>query len=378
MASRNITRMVNRDTSDVQGAYYTYLDFQIVNSTQDGTRNQLIFKDTKAGNIIENSGDYLVAVNRFHLSTINLPVAIPIIQFGSDPNKTVYSFTLSYKTNAYQAFLEFIPQNQGVSVKPPTTGQDMSNEYYFVSNYNYFVELMNTTLQTAYNGLKNSADLPSSVAPYLIYDPSTRQLVFNADTNYDVKANADPIYIYMNNKMRRMLSGFETINFGEKQPNGMNYRLNIYNNNNYNILQQADGSSILQSYEQYNSILTWNPIACVALEAYGIPLNQTNLPDPIQYGTNNTLQALSTNLQRPYITDFTVSPSDEYLPAVDYTAGNNHRWIDLVGHQPIGGNIEIRVIWRDKYGNSYPLYLSSDASADLKLVFIRKDIKEYI
>ena len=378
MASRNITKMVNRDTSDVRGAYYTYLDFQLVNSTADGTRKDLIFKDTKPGNIIDNSGDYLVAVNRFHLSTLNLPVAIPIIQQGSNPNNTVYSFTISYKTDQYQAYLQFIPQNQGLTVNPPTVAQDMSNEYYFINNYNYFVELMNTTLKSAYDGLKLTAELPSLNCPYLIYDPSSRQLVFNADTNYDVNTNADPIYIYMNNKMRRMLSGFEALNCGETQANGMNYRLNIYNNHDYNILQLADGTSILQSYEQYNSILTWNPIACIALEAYGIPLSQTNLPDPIQFGTNITLQTTSTNLQKPFITDFTVSPSDEYLPSVDYIASNNHRWVDLIGHQPIGGNIEIRVLWRDKYGNSYPLRLSSDASADLKLVFIRKDIRENV
>ena len=107
-------------------------------------------------------------------------------------------------------------------------------------------------------------------------------------------------------------------------------------------------------------------------------MSQTNLPDPIQFGTNVTLQTTSTNLQKPFITDFTVSPSDEYLPSVDYIASDNHRWVDLIGHQPIGGNIEIRVLWRDKYGNSYPLRLSSDASADLKLVFIRKDVRENV
>ena len=375
-----LTQILNRDSNaSFDDEMHKYVDLNIINNNRNGQMIDINFTDNKSGIIIHNTGDYYVAVDRFHISSINLPIFLPVVQTEQeDINLTIYSFTLSYGNFYYQQYMNFIPQNKYInSVNAPLQYQDMTTEYYFVYNYNYLVKLLNNTLSEAFDGLSALTELPTeSKCPFLIYDPSTSQIVFNTDSTYDQNLPS-PINIYLNNQMRTLLSGFEYLNYGEASSNGMNYKLNIYNNNDYNELNNLDLTTILQTYEQYKCIITWCPISCIALQSFNMSISESIVPDALKFGSNQNLNILSTNMSRPCITDFSVALNigTEYLPTVDYSSDGNYRLIDMNGHENIK-QIKINVIWKDLYGNEYPLKLSSGQSANLKLMFRNKKFNQ--
>jgi hypothetical protein len=49
-----------------------------------------------------------------------------------------------------------------------------------------------------------------------------------------------------------------------------------------------------------------------------------------------------------------------------------YRWIDLT--QGVNLNkLDLQAFWKDKFGNAYPIYLPVGCSANIKLLFRRRD-----
>jgi hypothetical protein len=68
-----------------------------------------------------------------------------------DVNKTVYSVTVEHNGNSHTAPLIWQPSD--FSVQPPTPPilkQDISNRYYYMTNFAEFVPMMNRALQQAW------------------------------------------------------------------------------------------------------------------------------------------------------------------------------------------------------------------------------------
>ena len=103
-------------------AIHIYYDLNIVNNNQD-TKNgppQLVFNDIRNSAILQNPSDYFLSVIRFTLQTANsLPIWIPEIDVSDnlDSDKTIYSFTLKYKTfTSEQRYVYYAPEN---NLSPP-------------------------------------------------------------------------------------------------------------------------------------------------------------------------------------------------------------------------------------------------------------------
>lgn len=380
--AKQLQKIINYDLNhDELSDVHTYVDFSIVNNRQDGRPQDIIFNDLRNSKILEDAGSYYLSVVRFHIDTFSsLPAWIPLIQVGqSNPNLTVYSFTLSYGDTNFQAFMEFIPTNKYASTpKPPTVVQDMGNSYYFVHSYQHVFSMINDCLNSAYEGLRSAVGdgFPSTTAPFLLFDPSSKTSIFNADvTAFDVKNNETPIYIYMNNQMYNLLSGFEFQNYGFDAPNGMNYQLQIYNYFNTNVLEQST-TNLIQSYEMYSSTNIWSPVQCVLFESANMAVKETYTQDNSNFNTESNMYLnVSQNATSNTITDFTVSvdTDNNYFPSIDYTPSGVYRLVDLYGHQDVK-NIQLIVRWRDIYNNIYPLQLQSGGSCSLKFMFRKKSV----
>ena len=377
--ARQLTAIANRDFKYNSEPDHVYVDFNIVNNRADGQDVPLIFSDLRTQEILNNPIDYYVTVCRFHIDTFaSLPVILPQIQTGqSDPNLTVYSFTMQFETFYAQVFLEFVPENKAEpNPRPPITQQDMSSKYYFITSYAYFVSLLNQTLLSAFNALAELTALPTEHPPFILYDTSSGSMIFNGDQlGFDVKNLENPIKIYCNNQMRNLLSSFEWLNYGYNASNGMNYLLNIYNQYGTNILE-LETYNVLTASEEYNSIINWCPVQCLAINSQSLPVYQTIISNPVDFNSTTSMSISSSNVTTPLLTDFQVALENgkEYLPSVDYQA-QHYRLFDLFGHTPIQ-NIQLYVSWRDNYGNNYQLYLPSGSCANLKLLFRKKNVSD--
>lgn len=382
--SRYLERMVNYDLNFGNAApNHVYLDVSCINNDNGASAPVAIsFTESRTTAILEDASMYYMAICRFHLDTFgSIPCFIPQIQTGqSDPNLTIYSITYKYKDYELQQFLEFVPQNTSDALPDaPTNQQDTSSTYYFIYSYSFFVKMLNDFFAdafTAFNTLvtDGSDTLPTTHAPFLLYDSSSGEIVFNADVaGYDPTLT-NPISVYFNTALYNLLSSFEFINCGfTGVTNGKNFQVNIRNDNNANVLEMTNSYSVYQSYQEYPSIATWSPVSRILFSSPNLPMNPSILSPPKIY---NSVQGMSTTTQQSttmnIITDMEVNITNgkEIYPSVQYIP-YQYRLIDLTTRGQLN-EFTIQVYWEDRYGNIRPFYINSGGNCNMKLVFIRK------
>jgi hypothetical protein len=159
---------------------YVYYNCDIINNNTDDSLTgagvgvepdpQIRFNETRDYPLIKDASLYNFSIIRFTMNGANrdLPLLIPIVQTGqADPNLTTYavaipfqqSFTTNLGTTTISAvpqprFIQYAPETQNPSLapvpRPPTVDQDISTRYYWVYTYGYWNNLVNQTLQLAY------------------------------------------------------------------------------------------------------------------------------------------------------------------------------------------------------------------------------------
>jgi len=167
---------------------YIYYNADIINNkTNDANQiglaekdPQISFNETRDSPLIKDASKYEFSIIRFTMNgpNLDLPLFIPTIQIdptgsaGSE-NNTTYSMAITLQQNFNTnlglisfnitpdpTFIQYVPENKNVILAPlprkPTTVQDISTRYYWVSSYNYWLTLVNATLLQAYQTLYNN------------------------------------------------------------------------------------------------------------------------------------------------------------------------------------------------------------------------------
>src|SRR5690606_38189129 len=128
----------------------------------DGIMPHLQFTDNRSTSIVEKAGDYKMSIVRFQVDTPYLPSYICLIQPGQpDVNKSIYSVRLRIGPNTSpEMFMIWEPVNmnaQGELVSGSV--QQLSNEYYWGYNCQYFLDLLNKQLEAATENIKGFGGL---------------------------------------------------------------------------------------------------------------------------------------------------------------------------------------------------------------------------
>jgi hypothetical protein len=375
--------VVSYDMAKHDGPDHIYYDISIVNNSETSAPVPIQFTEMRNSAFLNDPDKYFASIIRFHVDTApsSLPVFIPAIQTGqSDVNLTQYSYTLKYKTYEYQKYIEFVSQNTAESIPAaPTIKQDISNEYYYVHSFAYWVGLCNASLVECFDGLKalvlaGSDTMPTLYAPWIQYDPSSSSLIFNCDKSAYDESLTNPIEIYLNAPMANLFNSFQMICKGFSGiVNGKNYQLVVKNDFGTNVIE-LDNYDAIQLYEEYPSCGSWSPVASVVFTSSTLPVETTISGAPKTFGGLSNMANYSTNNVMPIITDFRVAlvTGKEYLPSIDYVA-TLYRLIDLSGHQA-QNTMQISVYWSDVYNNLHPLNLCSGGSASIKMMFRKKSL----
>jgi hypothetical protein len=363
------------------------MNLSFVNNSADGSSQPCQFKVSQTSNILEDPRRYQLCVERFSISTIGLPIWIPLIETDStintelDPNQSVYSVSLNYVLSGasqfnYTKVLEYIPQNANLSPPSISAGQIVTGEYYNVYSYQYVVDLLNSTLASAMTGLiasasSHSATLPSTIAPSFLYDPSSSELSLIGDVDGFDLNQTTRIEIYVNNQLFNMLSSFNFVKFNLSS--SMMYRLDLKNNNT-NTLQVTDSYNAIIAFESYACALTWSPVSRIAFVSPDLQMIGEIMNPCTQF---NTASSLSTSSYVPQtlniLTDFSIEASDSVnsiYPSIVYLP-YKYRYIDLTGHSPLQ-TFSIQVYFIDYFGNFQIYPLGFMKTATIKLLFTRK------
>ena len=375
-----LSRVIDYDMKNgVISPSHIYMDLDVTNNDfNNQTPKPLSFTESRTTNIIEDASLYYMSIIRWHLDTLSLPVWCPQIQLNNandDPNLTIYSFTMTYKTYTYQQFLDFVPQDQSMSPPASSATQNIDSGYYYVYSYCYVVDLLNNTIQSCFDGLKALVEagadtLPSDIAPSLCYDPSSSSLSMFSDVLGYSNLLENPINMYANTACYNMLSGFEYIKKGYIQPSGMNFQFKLHPTV-WNITEFASYNAI-STNEEYNCISTWSPVQKIVFTSPNLPIVPSIVSSASSFNSTTSFNQNGGNDKMNIITDMEMAMSSgkEWLPSVNYSP-YKYRLISLQTHNPIN-QISINIFWRDIYGNMHTLYLPSGNNASLKILFIKK------
>lgn len=367
-----------------------YYDINIANVLSQTSQPPVVsFREQRQNAFVNNSGDYYLSIIRFQVDTNALPLFIPeIVPNQSNINLTVYSVTLSYLGNDYQVSVVWNPQNAFAELPsaPNQTYnklQDNSTGYYYCFNYTYVIQLIQAAFDTAHAALvaANPAVIASH-APVIIWNTDNNCAGIYAESafydNYPVGIVANPITIYFNSPLANLLPSFVGINYGTVGvTNGKNFGLAIANFNGSQTIYLPTSAPPASQYvattvfQEYSTVSSWTPISSIVFTSATLPIVPNQLSAPLIFADGGIIYAGDGNNANfaQVISDF-VADSGVYKPSLLYTP-TQLRLIDLFGNQPIS-QIDIRVFWKSKLGEFYPLQLNSGGSCSIKILFTKK------
>lgn len=381
--------------NQVGGTYdsnHIYYNISIVNNDVTGAKPAppIIFNEIRNAPYLANPQDYFMSVIRFSLDSSTLPIFIPQAQTGQpDPNKLIYSVTLEYTGNngTYTQLtnLTFVPQNVNSNVaRPPLVSMDVTNDYYYLFSYEWFVDIVNQAFVNCFQALvqqiQNGGDTPpATLPPFLSWNSNTFKATLNVPNastpgEYDYK-NPSGIRIYMDAPLYNLFSSFKSINLGYTPSNillGKNFQLAITNENGLNIRTGTPPYMLME--QEYSTTPLWNPVQSIVFTTGFLPVVPELTAVPQVYGSDNNFTSIGNNSNiTNTLTDFQVglTTGSEYKPLIQYTPAGEYRLVDLFGNNPIS-SLEVRIFWKDAYGNLYPFLLGPDCNASVKILFRKK------
>ena len=377
-------------------ASHQYIDLEITNGDYECLQNpkELSFNQIRNTPYILNPSKYFFSVARFELQTSTLPVFIPKIDVNQvilppattgNINQTIYymSFVYASVETTLPVFWERVEFATVNPVYADFNGRQPQSSYYYSYTYQHFLNCINTCMSNIVADMPNK---PTSnlLPPEFIYDPETGKISLMADiAYYNVGPGFNPVStpqvkIYMNAPLQRLLSSFEYIDYGNPinnpTSNPLQYRLKVYQT--FNNVVQPYGSTrphLIMTGEQLDVAL-WNPIKMISFNTSLIPIRPTLNAPPNDLG-NDSFSSFGNNSNlTTTITDFEIafSPNNTYKQTILYVPSGEYRLIDLVSDLPFY-QLNVSVFWKDDAGNLIPLYLTGGSTANLKLLFRRKD-----
>lgn len=330
--------------------------------------------------ILKDPSKYYLALARYYIPISNVPLMSQFPILGgptqTNPNLSTLSVTLGYNGN-YSPETRLlwvstdlsIPTPNPPSVNPPTYTPTPS-PYYFVYDYTQFLNCVNTALSSAFATLPGAP--VGALAPYMIYDPSTKLFSLVCQTAFYNQTLATPISIYFNNDLHTYFLSISVI----KQPTnvlGRDFLINIRDlgNNFYNppFLAPTIPPAYFIMTQNYATTNAFNDLLGLSIETNTLPVRK----EVSQVNNNNGVVTY-----RPVLSNFNIlySGTDEPRSAVQYFA-QLYRLIDMNSREDIN-RIDINIQYYTKNNVYYPIIIDANEVCTVKLLFVKKSLYKEI
>jgi len=349
------------------------------------------YNEARTQAFLDNPSDYWMTILKLTADTQSLPVWRCVIQPNQpDPNLSVYSITLTFGGQAFQAYLQYESQDKAVfdPTSPLQNGglQNNSSYYYDVYNYQYVPYLFNKTFQEAFAGLDALVGgLPTIHAPVMTYDTSNQTAIIYADASaYNGESTAGSIGIFFNSATANLFSSFPLFVTNLTSPIGKNFELQtrLFAETNLGLYPPVlpAGSPIVQYtcytlYQEIPTVQQWNPITAIVLTSTSLPVVPNNTSGSLTandiQSASNTIPVNNNNntLAIPILTDY--STEGLYKNFLYYVPTSEYRRLQLYGSTPLT-TLDLELYWRDRLGNLNPFLLSSNTTICIKILFEKK------
>lgn len=356
-----------------------YYDLSIYNASS--SPQSLEFIENRAEKILQNPETYEVSVIRLSCDTAMIPLMIarPQLSPNTDPNKLIWSVSMSYMTYTVQQYLTYIPQDITQTV-PVIGNTNIEIPYYFIYQYSHFVRMVNNALSDCWNALKIAAgkDWDSTWTnpnAFIDLDPTSGLASATFDELQYDNSLKNPISVFFNSEMHTLFGGFPFILKNFNAPLGCNVMFDIYNNNGTNVFQFQNWNGLM-CFAEYSTLATWECVQSIALLSNTIPVvpSLASVPKLITDATLNDYTPSRNNQFQLFDIQFAGEPLGNAVKdsgSIAYTATPPYRMMSL---NPTSNfkSINLVFVWISKLNNIHQIYLDSNCGATCKLYFKRK------
>jgi hypothetical protein len=356
-------------------------------SNQNVTPIPAEYSEARNQAYLQNPSDYWLSILKLTADTQSLPVWRCQIKANQpDPNLSVYSITLTFGGQAFQAFLQYESQNQGIPVPPSPLAnggiQNNINSYYDVYNYQYVPYLFNKTFEEAFAGLSALVGaLPTIHAPVMTYDTTNKIALIYADSTAYNGDQAGSIGIYFNSATANLFSSFPLFIKNLTSATGQNFELQTTLFADTNQAPYPPSAPVADQYlawtiyQETPTYQQWNPITAIVLTSTSLPVIPNNtsgvltINDILNTTTTVPVNNNSNTLAIPILTDY--STEGLYKNFLYYVPTSEYRRLQLYGSTPLT-SIDLQVYWRDRLGALNPFLLTSNTTVTVKMLFEKK------
>lgn len=315
---------------------HIYYNIEISNKENNDLRAE--FSENRTVPILNKGDDYDLAVVRFDLPTINIPI------FIWKPNEFFVSIT--YLTNIFTREVPFISNQNNISEYGQAIWQ-----------YQDFVDCINAGYLLCFQDFQASAvyltipviDRPTE-PPRMIYNGITKKCSIFARLQYDI-TKPNPIYVYFNTSLGTYFPAFQ--NYGNEINPILSHYLKFKDNRN-NIINFR-GNSYFRLSEEWKELFLWNDMQKILFETDSIPVS-------------NELISGQKHITRKVLTDFEPLSDINDKSSIQFFPRSDLRFYSMFSGLELR-KIDMRVFWQSKDGKVYPLYLTYNDKLTIKLYF---------
>lgn len=324
------------------------------------------YHQTFNDSILKKGSKYTLSIDRFRI-----------------PMDDIYIFRFNSATNAYTVELEYNGVFSGrtpVVYIPTTTNYTSADAaYWSVWTFDIFVRMVNNALATAFASLAGLTTLPTgALAPFFTFDPTTKEIAYNAQSNFYDYSLALPIKLYMNQRLWKFFDGIPILVVGQlyhpSVANGRDVIFLAFNTFDNSITYGTAPNN------QYYHMVSDNGFECIASwnVAKGFYFRSNNIPVRNEIMPNieiiSGVPTLNNNVSsQPIICnfDFAFSESAPKPQIAQYILSTPYKIMDIISSEGLR-TLDLQVFWYDKYNNSYPLSIRPNDAMTMRLVFQEK------
>lgn len=309
--------------------------------------------------IIQKPILYRLEVESFSCD-VKLPIFQPLLDPENLPNGTIYGFTLKHGSDSVTRNMVFQPQN--TSLTPDQFA------YYHVYSYQHVVQMINDTLELAFNDLASTGSLPTTKVPFFTIDTedSFKMSLICDKAGFDQVSVAEPIVIFCNNAMERLLAGFYFI----YASSGNEYAKMIIESTVANTVDDSY-SQVLISQEQPSSLSNWSAIKSIAFLSSNLPVRRSLIGHDGEYGVSESNDGVATSRDLSIITEIPMNElTVDQMGTITYRPAYE-KLLDLESSSQIQ-NLSVQLYYSDG-PHFHPLEIHTGGHVDLVLNFHLRD-----
>jgi hypothetical protein len=334
-----------------------------------------VYTANKTVPILNKADDYYCSVCQFSIPLDTVPLTIcPVLPTIGNINTTPMIIGIRDFTNNvyYPQNLIWTPElNEVPPVVQVGSLAQIVSSYHFMYNIVTMINMYNTALAlavTAYNlGSGNNLSIP-----IFVFNPVTSLVSLIAKLSDWNTTNPQSVGIYVNTVGYNFLDSIPVQSYKSNQIGGtIDLVFKIYYDglNGYpsNIAYPANPTYISMSMN-YPTMYLWASLRKIIITSSSLPLNYEQTPTINNLNPDNYN---SINIVADFIPQNDITGATRQIAF--YSTSGQYRLIDLLSSSYLN-KIQLEIFWQDVNQNLYPLYISQNQEATLKLIFTRKEL----